>query len=181
MPASLPGRAAPFLVLGRDLGSRLLAGYKSPALRGRLIEGPDEMMLGEISAEELGKKVGDRLELFGRRARSRRHALAPASVRRTAARWSTGAPCASSSPCPTAPEWSPSWYLDDDEALPAVTFQLQAAFPRLRVLPTAFLAAGFEQLAYIDAFIWVISLAALIVGAIGVLNTMLMSVSERRA
>ena len=60
-----------------------------------------------------------------------------------------------------------------------MTLQLQAAFPRLRVLPTAFLASGFEQLAYIDAFIWVISLAALIVGAIGVLNTMLMSVSER--
>src|SRR5688500_13342589 len=57
MPASLPGRAAPFLVLGRDLGSELLTGYKSPALRGRLLEGPDEVMLGEISAEELGKKV----------------------------------------------------------------------------------------------------------------------------
>jgi putative ABC transport system permease protein len=70
-------------------------------------------------------------------------------------------------------------YLRDDEALPFVTLQISTAFPRLRALPTAFLASGFEQLAYVDAFIWVISLAALIVGAIGVLNTMLMNVSER--
>ena len=178
MPASLPGRAAPFLVLGRDVGSELLAGYKSPALRGRLLEGQDEVMLGEISAEELGKKVGDRLELFGRE-------LEVVGIYRTGMRWENGGAVVDGRTLRqqlTMPDGSGMVafvYLDDDEALPAVTFQLQAAFQRLRVLPTAFLAAGFEQLAYIDAFIWVISLAALIVGAIGVVNTMLMSISER--
>jgi putative ABC transport system permease protein len=174
MPASLPNRAAPFLVLGREL----LAGYRSPALRGRLLDGPDQVMLGEISAEELGKQVGDRIDLFGRQ-------LEVVGIYRTGVRWENGGAVVDARLLRqqlTMPEGSGMVafiYLADDEALPAVTLQLQASFPRLRVLPTAFLASGFEQLAFIDAFIWVISLAALIVGAIGVLNTMLMSVSER--
>jgi len=178
MPASLPERAAPFLVLGRDVGGELLAGYKSPALRGRLLTAENEIMLGEISAEELGKKVGDRLDLFGRD-------LEVVGIYRTGVRWENGGAVVDARLLRqqlTMPERSAMVafvYLADDEALPAVTLGLQASFPKLRVLPTAFLASGFEQLAYIDAFIWVISLAALIVGAIGVLNTMLMSVSER--
>ena len=70
-------------------------------------------------------------------------------------------------------------YLRDADELPGVTLSLQSRFPHLRILPSALLASGFEQLSFIDSFIWVISLAALFVGAIGVLNTMLMSVSER--
>jgi putative ABC transport system permease protein len=178
MPAALPGRAAPFLVLGRDVGGELLQAYRSPALRGRLLAGPDEMMLGEISAEELGKHVGDSFELFGR-------TLTVVGIYRTGVRWENGGAVVDARVLRqqlTMPERSGMVafiYLRDDEALPGVTLQLQALFPRLRVLPTAFLASGFEQLAYVDAFIWVISLAALIVGAIGVLNTMLMNVSER--
>ena len=135
-------------------------------------------MLGEISAEELGKEVGDRLDLFGRE-------LEVVGIYRTGVRWENGGAVVDARMLRqqlTMPDDSGMVafvYLASDDALPAVTLQLQAAFPRLRVLPTAFLASGFEQLAYIDAFIWVISLAALIVGAIGVLNTMLMSVSER--
>jgi putative ABC transport system permease protein len=178
MPASLPGRAAPFLVLGRDVGDELLAGYRSPALRGRLLQGPGEIMLGEIAAEELGLEVGDRLDLFGR-------ALEVVGVYRTGVRWENGGAVVDARLLReqlTMPERSAMVafvYLRDDETLPMTTLQLQAGYPKLRVLPTAFLASGFEQLAYVDAFIWVISLAALIVGAIGVLNTMLMNVSER--
>ncbi|HVR28478.1 MAG TPA: FtsX-like permease family protein [Thermoanaerobaculia bacterium] len=178
MPASLPGRAAPFLVLGRDLEDELLAAYRSPALRGRLLEGPREIMLGEIAAEELGKRLGDRVELFGRD-------LEVVGIFRTGVRWENGGAVVDARLLReqlTMPERSAMVafvYLSDDEALPVVTLHLQGTYPRLRVLPTAFLASGFEQLAYVDAFIWVISLAALIVGAIGVLNTMLMNVSER--
>jgi putative ABC transport system permease protein len=178
MPAALPGRAAPFLVLGRDVGDELLEAYRSPALRGRLLAGPGEIMLGEIAADELDKRVGDSIDLFGRE-------LEVVGVYRTGVRWENGGAVADARLLReqlTMPERSAMVafvYLRDDEALPAVTLGLQAAYPRLRVLPTAFLASGFEQLAYVDAFIWVISLAALIVGAIGVLNTMLMNVSER--
>jgi putative ABC transport system permease protein len=178
MPASFPGRAAPFLVLGRDLGSQLLAGYRNPALRGRLLEGENEIMLGEILAGELGKKIGDSIDVFGKD-------LAIVGIYRTGVRFENGGAVMDARALRnqlTMPEHSAMVafiYLADDDSLPAVTLTLQAAYPRLRVLPTAFLASGFEQLAYIDAFIWVISLAALIVGAIGVLNTMLMSVSER--
>jgi putative ABC transport system permease protein len=178
MPASLPDRAAPFLVLGRDVGDELLAAYRSPALAGRLLEDPDEIMLGEIAAEELGKRPGDKFDLFGRE-------LEVVGVYRTGVRWENGGAVVDARllreqlTMPAGSAMVAFVYLRDDEALPLVTLQLQASYPKLRVLPTAFLASGFEQLAYVDAFIWVISLAALIVGAIGVLNTMLMNVSER--
>jgi putative ABC transport system permease protein len=41
------------------------------------------------------------------------------------------------------------------------------------------LAEHFENLQYIDWFVWIITLVSVIVGGLGVLNTMLMSVSER--
>jgi len=178
MPASLEGRAAPFLVLGRDVGDELLAAYRSPALQGRLLARREEVMLGEIAAEELGKRVGDALELFGRE-------LEVVGIYRTGVRWENGGAVVDARllreqlTMPAGSAMVAFVYLRDDDALPRVTLQLQAAYPRLRILPTAFLASGFEQLAYVDAFIWVISIAALIVGAIGVLNTMLMNVSER--
>ncbi len=178
MPASMPGRATPVLVAGREPDEDLILTYRNPALRGRLLETEDEAMLGEIAAEELGIGVGEELEILRTRFRV-------VGIYRTAVRWENGGVVIHAEvlrnqlSMPSGSVMVAFVYLDDPDDLPLVTLGLQARFPHLRVLPTAFLASSFEQLAYIDSFIWVISLAALLVGAIGVLNTMLMSVSER--
>jgi putative ABC transport system permease protein len=178
MPASFPERAAPVLVMGRDLGEELLGAYLNPALRGRLPETLDEIMLGEILAEDLGLGVGDPLALFGRD-------LEIVGVYRTGVSWENGGVVVLGDVLREQLAMAEGSamvgfvYLADDEALPLLTLELQGWFPHLRVLPTALLSSNFEQLAYIDSFIWVISLAALLVGAIGILNTMLMNVSER--
>lgn len=178
MPATLDGRAAPFLVMGRDPGEPLLEGYRSPALRGRLLEGPGEVMLGEIAARELGLGPGDELSLFGRD-------LEVVGIYRTGVSWESGGAVVDASlvrrqlAMPPGSAMVAFVYLHDDEETPRTAARLGTRFPHLRVLPTAFLSTSFEQLAYVDAFIWVISVAALLVGAIGILNTMLMNVSER--
>ncbi|MDX1385312.1 MAG: FtsX-like permease family protein, partial [Thermoanaerobaculia bacterium] len=158
--------------------SELMRAYRNPALRGRLPEGPEEAMAGEILAAELGLDVGDRLEVLGRD-------LVVVGVYRTGIRWENGGLVVTGDVIREQLGMAPGSamvafvYLASDDRLPALTLELQGRFPRLRVLPTALLSSNFEQLAYVDSFIWVISLAALLVGAIGILNTMLMNVSER--
>ena len=178
MPASMTDRATPLLVAGRNPDEDLIRTYLNPALRGRLLETEEEAMLGEIAAAELGLGVGDELEILRLKFRV-------VGVYSTAVRWENGGAVIHAQVLREQLSMPPGSvmvafvYLKDPDDLPLVTLGLQARFPHLRVLPTAFLASSFEQLAYIDSFIWVISLAALLVGAIGVLNTMLMSVSER--
>ena len=178
MPASLPNRVAPLLLAGRNPTEELINTYLNPALQGRLLETEDEVLIGEILAAELGLDVGDEIDLL-------RDRFTIVGVYRTAVHWENGGAVAHSEVLRRALGMEAGTvmvgfvYLEDPQALPAATLSLQSRYPHLKVLPTAFLASGFEQLAYIDSFIWVISLAALIVGAIGVLNTMLMSVSER--
>lgn len=178
MPASLPGRRAPFLVMGRDPSEPLIRAYRNPGLRGRLLQQEGEILLGSIAAQELDRELGDELELFRRPFRV-------VGIFHTGVRWENGAGVIHARELRhelSMDEGSAMVafvVLDDPEAWQTVALELQAKLPHMRVLPTAFLASNFEQLAYIDSFIWVISLAALLVGAIGILNTMLMSVSER--
>lgn len=178
MPASMGERRAPVLVAGRHPGEELLKAYRNPALVGRLLEREGEAMVGELLAAELGLSVGQELELVRRR-------FTVVGIYRTSVSWENGGVVIHSDELReelTMPEGSVQVafiYLHDPAEMPAMTVKLQLLFPHLRILPTALLASNFEQLAYIDSFIWVISVAALMVGAIGVLNTMLMSVAER--
>ena len=178
MPATVPGRSAPLFVAGRDPDEDLILVYRNPALRGRLLETEDEILVGAIAAQELGLDLGDSMELL-------RRSFIVVGVYESSVQWENGGIVAHSNVLRSQLTMPPGsvmvafLYLEEESDVALVTLDLQSQFPHLRVLPTAFLSAGFEQLAYIDSFIWVISLAALLVGAIGVLNTMLMTVSER--
>ena len=178
MPVALPDRVTPVLVMGRDPGSDLLSAVRNPALAGRLLESEEEALVGEILAEELDLAPGDTLEVLGRD-------LTVVGRFRTGVRWENGGLIVagdvirSQLGMPAGSAMVGYVYLADESTLPATTLALRERFPRLKVLPSALLTSGFEQLAYIDTFVWLISLAALLVGAIGVLNTMLMNVTER--
>ena len=66
------------------------------------------------------------------------------------------------------------------DARDAVADRIEADFPHLVAVPPGEFTARFSgQLAIIDDFIVIITLIALTVGVLGVLNTMMMSVSER--
>lgn len=178
LPATVEGRKAPLLVIGRDPAEPLLLAYRNPALQGRLLELREEILMGEILAAELGLKVGDQFRLFQRTFRI-------AGIYRTGVRWENGGVVVhmdvfrEAMKLPEGTAMAAFLFLHDPDAIQQTILELSLRFPHLRFLPAAILSSGFEQLVYIDSFIWVISLAALIVGAIGILNTMLMNVSER--
>jgi putative ABC transport system permease protein len=65
---------------------------------------------------------------------------------------------------------------NDGAALKAA---VEERFPHLEVLRTEEFTLFYDQIEYIDWFVWIVSIVSLAVGGLGVLNTLLMSVSER--
>lgn len=166
------------LVLGRDPGTRLMKVYQNQHFKGRLLEKRDEVLLSELRARELGAKIGDSITLFGKQ-------FTIVGIFRTNVTWETGAAVAHGDIVREAlriPEGAAMIgfiYLKNPDKLEETAEAIRQKMPHLRIEKTEGLAANIDQLEYVDAFVWIISLAALIVGAIGVLNTLLMSVSER--
>ena len=61
----------------------------------------------------------------------------------------------------------------------AVRTMIDEKLPALAAIQTGEFTSYYNQLDYIDWFVWIVSLISVIVGGLGVLNTMLMAVSER--
>jgi putative ABC transport system permease protein len=71
-------------------------------------------------------------------------------------------------------------YLEDSSRITETQRQIEAVYPSMTLLRSEdFSAAMQNQMQYIDVLAWIISLLSVIVGGVGVLNTMMMSVSER--
>lgn len=177
-PSFHPKFKTGILVLGRDPGTRLMKVYQNQHFKGRLIEKRDEVLLSELRARQLGARIGDSITLFGK-------PFTIVGLFRTNVTWETGAAIAHGDVVREAlriPEGAAMIgfiYLKDPERLEETAEAIRRKLPHLRIEKAEGLAANIDQLEYVDAFVWIISLAALIVGAIGVLNTLLMSVSER--
>ena len=71
-------------------------------------------------------------------------------------------------------------YLDGARDADAMGRKIEAEVPGMRVTLASEVTKHFsDQLQYIDWFVWIVSLVSVIVGGLGVLNTMIMSVVER--
>jgi len=178
-PRGLVGspRITALVVFGRTPGDRLLDKYR-PGLRGRLLEAPGEVLVGSIAAEDLKLDVGSTLELFGRK-------LAVVGVYTTAVPWERVGVIVSNDVVSDVLRLTDgSIYMGfiylktgtDGKALKAAA---EAKFPHLEVMKTEEFTMFYDQLEYIDWFVWIVSIVSVAVGGLGVLNTLLMSVSER--
>jgi putative ABC transport system permease protein len=164
------------LVFGRTPGERLLDKYKA-RLTGRLIEKDDEIMVGSIAAQNLGVAAGDRLEIFGRE-------FQVVGIYESGVSFETVGACVTNAVVQGQLRMGESVamgfvYLDDPAGWAGVRAAVESRFPHLAAMRTEEFGGFYSQLEYIDWFVWIISLVSVAVGGLGVLNTMLMSVSER--
>lgn len=171
------GRMTMLVVFGRTKGDRLLGKY-TKKLKGRLFETDDEILLGAIAAEDLKKGVGDSLELFGRTFRI-------VGIFDTSVPWEKVGAVMSNDVLQNVLQqrdgsiYMGFLYLRPGSDPARVKKAVDEKYPHLEAVKTEEFTAFYDQIEYIDWFVWIISLVSVAVGGLGVLNTLLMSVSER--
>ena len=172
-----PMAAMPALFLyGRSPGERLMEKYRS-GVRGRLIEADDEVMFGTMGAENLGLEPGDTLHLFGNK-------FTVVGIFETSVYFESVGAVVSNAVIQEQLRFGDDFsmgflYLEEGADEEAIKKTVRERFPLLSVFPIDEFVSFYNQLEYIDWFVWIISLVSVAVGGLGVLNTMLMSVSER--
>ena len=70
-------------------------------------------------------------------------------------------------------------FLGPDADWATIKKAIEEKFDTLEAIRTEDFTSYYDQIEYIDWFVWIISLVSVAVGGLGVLNTMLMTVSER--
>jgi putative ABC transport system permease protein len=171
------GGLAMLVVFGRTWGDRLMDKYRRE-LDGVLPAADDEVLMGSIGAESMKKKLGDTLELFGR-------TFKVVGIFRSGVPWERVGVVMSNTVLAEVLQQKDGsvymgfLYLKDGTDPARVRADIKAKFPHLDPVKTEEFTAFYDQIEYIDWFVWIISLVSVAVGGLGVLNTLLMSVSER--
>lgn len=175
MPAIIEGMPA-ILILGRYPGERLMRFYERQLVTGRVLRLEDEAMLGSVAAQQTGKKVGDSVFVLGT-------PFTIVGIYETRVPFENGGMVVHGNVFRRGQQrgfaGQVAFLYLDGSSDDAVTREVRRRLPRLRLVSAAQVSGQFDQVQYVDSFVWVISVAALLVGAIGVLNTLLMAVSER--
>lgn len=170
-------RMTMLVVFGRTWGDRLMQKY-ARGLQGALPTADDQVLLGSIAASDLKKGIGDGLELFNRR-------FTVTGIFNSGVPWEkVGAVMSNVVLEEILQQKDGSVYMGFLYLRPGaepdrVRKAVDARFPHLEAMKTEEFTSFYDQLEYIDWFVWIISLVSVAVGGLGVLNTLLMSVSER--
>jgi len=165
------------LCFGRYPEERIMNRYDAALVAGRLLEKKDEIIVSRWIAGRLGWKVGTTVPLFDREFKV-------VGIYESDIPWENGGLIMHAGVLAERLGRRDNYTLVFVYSAPAdagrVAAALRAKFPRLTVVePREFTNAFREQLEIVDEFIALITIIALVVGVLGVLNTMMMSVSER--
>ncbi len=188
--AALPGvQAAEGLFMGyttmENLPFFIIFGYqpRSMGIRGfTVIEGGElatnrQMLLGRVAAENLDKEVGQTMRLFGQ-------AFKIVGIYETGVPFQDGGCVISLRDAQKLfgqahkVSFVAVWVQDLDQA-DAIQRDIEARFPDVTLSRASEFAEGLSDLQMMKAMTWAIALMALVVGGLGMANTMVMSVFER--
>ena len=164
------------LVWGRTPGDRLLHKFRKK-IEGRLIENDREIMMGFLAARSLGVRVGEDVEVFNR-------------VFKVVGVYESGIQLENAGSIVANTVVQGELNIGDSIAMGFVYLRpgadggkvkaaVETRYAHLQAIRTEEFTSYYDQLQYIDWFVWIVSLISVAVGGLGVLNTMLMTVSER--
>ena len=148
----------------------------------RLREGDRRaVMLGKTLATSLGKRVGDKIELYA-------ELFDVVGVFNSFSVYESGAvfcPLAELQRLMNRPNHVTGYLVGVDQAavaghVEAIRRRIEALAPNLVALPSGEFVRNLAQIRVIRAMAWVTSLVALLIGAVGISNTMVMSILERQ-
>ena len=179
------GRAKPAiqLIFGRVPGERLMTRLEPYLIDGRLPRKSDEVVVGSIVASRASLEVGDHMPLF-----RRRHfgidAYEVVGIYDSDSGWENAGIVADARVIQQQLGTTDSFHMAFVYAAPEDAQRLAAAieekFPDLTaVAPKNFTSSFDEAFALLEDFTDLVIAIALSIGVLGVLNTMMMSVSER--
>ncbi|MFO7741368.1 MAG: ABC transporter permease [Anaerolineae bacterium] len=187
---TMPGvRAAEGFLTGytsvADLPFFVVFGYqpRGLALREyRIVEGEPlttnrQMVLGRVAAENLNLEVGDTMRIFDR-------AFRIVGIYETGVTFQDGGGVVTLRDAqrlfgqPNKVSFLGIWLEDRAQAEPVIR-QVEARFPEVSVSRASAFTEDVSDLEALEAMTWGISLMALVVGGLGMMNTMVMSVFER--
>lgn len=188
--ATLPGiRAAEGFLTGYttigDLPFFIVFGYQPRGLAVRdfrIVEGESlttnrQMLLGRVAAENLGKGVGQTLRIFDR-------SFKIVGLYETGVPFQDGGSVVSLREAqglfgqPRKVSFLSLW-LEDPEQADVVAQEVEARFPAVSMSKASDFAEDLVDLQMMRAGTWGIALMALVVGGLGMTNTVVMSVFER--
>jgi putative ABC transport system permease protein len=151
-------------------------------LSGRRLTDSDEdaVMLGKVLAGNLGKRAGEEVELYGKQ-------FTVAGIFESTNVYENGSvvvPLAVLQKLTDRPHEVSGFTVEadtnfDQRSIDELKQRIEAIDPSLAVLATGDFVASITQIRIARAMAWITSTVAMVLGGIGVLNTMAMSVYER--
>ena len=168
-----------------DLPFFVVFGYRPRGLairEYRIVEGEPlttnrQMIMGRVAAENLSIDVGDSMRIFDR-------AFRVVGIYETGVSFQDGGGVVTLRDAqrlfgqPNKVSFLGIW-LQEQAAADAVIHRVEARFPEVDVSKASAFTEDVSDLQAMEAMVWGVSLMALVVGGLGMMNTMVMSVFER--
>jgi len=178
-------RTSPGILIcfGRVPGERLMRRLEPRVTEGRLPRAKHEIAAGSIAAAQIGLTIGDRIKLFPRSYAGVKE-FEVVGLYSSETGWENTGIVMDASVIQAQLRQPDSYHVvfvyTSPERADAVQAQIDEALPGLLAVPPGKLTSQFEgQLDIMEDFTALVISIALAIGILGVLNTMMMSVSER--